>query len=111
MHRIHTEKLSLAERKQIWQEILKVFDESGGLGSKKFCEQHGIKYDLFAYHLTRHRRKQREQQQPTFIPVEIQRQKEASIHLRWHDMEIDFPADFAPNQLAVIIKTIGAMPC
>lgn len=106
MHHIHAEKLKLSERQKIWQGILQEFDKSG-LSTKAFCERREIKYDAFAYHLTRHRRKQREQQ-PTFMPVEVRERVGASIHLRWQDMEVDFPSDFDPSSLALIIKALGA---
>jgi hypothetical protein len=48
MHRIHTEKLILSERKQIWKEILQTFKASG-LSQKTFCHQHSIKDDLLLY--------------------------------------------------------------
>lgn len=105
MHRIHTERLSLAERKQIWQEIMQSFHESK-LRPVDFCAKHELKRDIFSYHLTKHHRKMREQQ-ACFLPVEIKKQPIGMINLRFNGVEMDFPADFNINQLAALVKNLG----
>lgn len=105
MHRIHSKSLSLAERKKIWQEIMQLFHESK-LRPVDFCAKHEIKRDIFAYHLTKHHRKNREHQS-FFLPAQIQSQPIGMIHLRLEGVEIDFPADFNMDQLAALVKNLG----
>ena len=49
MHPIHTEKLSLSKRQEMWLEIFQAFEKSG-LTQTAFCQQNQIKLDLFSYH-------------------------------------------------------------
>ena len=105
MHPIHTEKLSLSKRQEMWLEIFQAFEKSG-LTQTAFCQQNQIKLDLFSYHLCK-RRRNTQQATPAFVPIELPAMSATHINIRWHNAEISVHSTANLSHVLQAIKIAG----
>jgi len=116
MHKIHTANLTMAEKRDLWIEILKDYEQSH-LTPREFCQQRHIKLDLFYYHTSVHRKRLQNKKasvnEVTFIPI-ITEQTDNISGFRLttpHGIELHFSNAFDATRIVQILNVLRGVSC
>ena len=98
---------------QQWEAIIKDYGKSC-LTQRAFCEERGIKYHNFSYHLSEYRRRQSKKSDVSFVPVKFSQENtpQATLSLSFpNGYSLTFPHSLPAKQLGALLSEIRKIGC
>jgi len=114
MHQIHTAALDKQNKREMWETIIAEYEQLE-ISQRRFCEERGIKMDLFCYHYGRYKQriKSQSQEKMSFISA-FSPSKMHGDELRLivrQDFEVHIPRDFDAQHLIKVLQTLRQVSC
>lgn len=102
MHRVHDKTLSKAERRQLWDEIIKDYLACGKT-MQAYSQKHELNYDHLSYYVRSYQHKIQSPVQ--FVPVAtIPLTQEQKLTIHYGDVILDIPLSIPVNLICQIIQ-------
>jgi len=106
MNNVDTSRLDQDAKRAYWAEVVENF-LSSGQKLKDFTTQNGLNYDHISYYLQQHRKKQKQVEPTSFIPVELTTPSiNSSYSIKVDNIEISLPATYSTTQLVSLIAEL-----